>query len=560
LDPVQLQALLDVLTHYQSYAEFQHLRNPDAVKCFGPPFTGSTGGGPTPYPVLQLLAEKFMQRELLSDSMWSNMAAALQRLSAANLSDSYDKGIMGLRKSGATAMSAMVESLARGVLAGKARADHPRQAGGRYNHSKADDLERAWDDAVDGMMHGNLLDEVFDSVIKSGNIDDLPPVARAALELVIVQAATIMHHFFVVMIDGQTFLQMIDLVDTLTPYTIIKQTVRIGNVSAMMNAMTKVLLAKVNGKNLLQTITSKAIGWDISVFEKRARKIEKAKSGPGKILGAIEDYTKQPFATQERVRLRSQEQGISIVSAILEAYHVDYASISIEHHDMTQEYYQCLLAIRDRRQGIDAMVTQEPDLMSDMVREGMKLFEPILQVLSKGKFDMGQAIKLQKSFTGDLIKTAKIKKGYTPSIENFVGLLKRQLPFTWGMLHDGAKKCPSLAEDIKKLCQNALSQFPSEGLSNSNDVPRELALALLDAFDQLPPREQGTARSALDAHAAYLSRLRETSLKQLQQILKEDSKTSLGSGLIIPRWESLLDATRITPATIRGPVRRGREV
>jgi hypothetical protein len=62
-----------------------------------------------------------------------------------------------------------------------------------------------------------------------------------------------MHHFYVVMLDGQALLQIMDMVDTLTPYAIIKQTVRMANVPAMLGAMTKILLAKVSGKNLLQT-------------------------------------------------------------------------------------------------------------------------------------------------------------------------------------------------------------------------------------------------------------------------------------------------------------------
>lgn len=53
--------------------------------------------------------------------------------------------------------------------------------------------------------------------------------------------------------DGQALLHMMDMMHTLTPYTVIKTTVRMGNVASMLNGMTKILLTKVNGKNLLQT-------------------------------------------------------------------------------------------------------------------------------------------------------------------------------------------------------------------------------------------------------------------------------------------------------------------
>lgn len=46
---------------------------------------------------------------------------------------------------------------------------------------------------------------------------------------------------------------MLDLVDTLTPYTIIKQTVRVGNVQSMLNGIVKIMLAKMGDKNLIQT-------------------------------------------------------------------------------------------------------------------------------------------------------------------------------------------------------------------------------------------------------------------------------------------------------------------
>lgn len=61
------------------------------------------------------------------------------------------------------------------------------------------------------------------------------------------------HYFLVLNPEGQNIVKMLDLVDTLTPYTIIKQTVRMGNVQSMLNGIVKIILAKVNDKNLVQT-------------------------------------------------------------------------------------------------------------------------------------------------------------------------------------------------------------------------------------------------------------------------------------------------------------------
>lgn len=62
-----------------------------------------------------------------------------------------------------------------------------------------------------------------------------------------------MHYFTVLTPEGQNIIKMLDLVDTLTPYTIIKQTVRVGNVQSMLNGIVKIMLAKMGDKNLIQT-------------------------------------------------------------------------------------------------------------------------------------------------------------------------------------------------------------------------------------------------------------------------------------------------------------------
>lgn len=61
------------------------------------------------------------------------------------------------------------------------------------------------------------------------------------------------HYFTVLTPEGQNLIKMQDLVGTLTPYTIIKQTVRMGNVQSMLNGIVKIMLAQVGGKSLVQT-------------------------------------------------------------------------------------------------------------------------------------------------------------------------------------------------------------------------------------------------------------------------------------------------------------------
>lgn len=55
-----------------------------------------------------------------------------------------------------------------------------------------------------------------------------------------------MHYTLVLSPKGQYLLKLIDNANKLVPYMIIKQTLKIGNVASMMNAMVKVVLAKMS--------------------------------------------------------------------------------------------------------------------------------------------------------------------------------------------------------------------------------------------------------------------------------------------------------------------------
>lgn len=62
-----------------------------------------------------------------------------------------------------------------------------------------------------------------------------------------------MHYSLVITPEGQNLVKMMDIVHTLTPYTILKQTLRMANIQSILDATVKIMLAKVNDKNLVQT-------------------------------------------------------------------------------------------------------------------------------------------------------------------------------------------------------------------------------------------------------------------------------------------------------------------
>lgn len=87
-----------------------------------------------------------------------------------------------------------------------------------------------------------------------------------------------MHYTLVLSPEGPTLLKMIENVHRLIPYTVVRQTLKIGNVASMISAMMKVMLAKVSigsvtnwigwssgadeGMNLLQQYVKKSSIWN----------------------------------------------------------------------------------------------------------------------------------------------------------------------------------------------------------------------------------------------------------------------------------------------------------
>lgn len=58
--------------------------------------------------------------------------------------------------------------------------------------------------------------------------------------------ASLMHYTLILSPEGPTLLRMIENVHRLLPYVVIRQTLKIGNVATMINAMMKVILAKAS--------------------------------------------------------------------------------------------------------------------------------------------------------------------------------------------------------------------------------------------------------------------------------------------------------------------------
>ena len=247
LTPKQRQALFDILTHRETYAEIEGFKYPDAVTSYGYPFSRETiipapsrSGGSTPLvasatatprsrtpvppddaglskgvekvslgagegdekeeeqqvsssPVLQTLFTRFVLtlpwlKDLPGDFWAVRVQGILSRFADAELSESYDKGALGLRKTLATGSSALIEMVGRGALGKVKKSDSnegdAKAGGGKgdapYDFGRAEDLERAWDDAIQGLVYGDLVEKACDHMVETDDLEAFSPTIKGA--------------------------------------------------------------------------------------------------------------------------------------------------------------------------------------------------------------------------------------------------------------------------------------------------------------------------------------------------------------------------------------------
>lgn len=190
LTGTQLHALIDILSHREVYAEIEDFRFPGALSTYGPPFQASKDR-PSTSPALQALVTRFICNlpglQDVSQAFWQQQIyAIIEDFEKAELSESYDKGHLGIRKTLATAISALIEYPVRGVFAGF---DEP-EAGvkdRKYDTTKAKDLQQAFKDLMQQTVYGDLLDDMFAKTAETDKLADHHPLVQAAHEFGLVK-------------------------------------------------------------------------------------------------------------------------------------------------------------------------------------------------------------------------------------------------------------------------------------------------------------------------------------------------------------------------------------
>ncbi|OCT48431.1 succinate dehydrogenase (ubiquinone) flavoprotein subunit [Cladophialophora carrionii] len=551
--PSQTAALLDILTHYDTYAQIREFRRPGSLARYGPPFTAQKDT-PSNSPALQALVSRYLLNlpglNNLPEKWWTVQChEIIENLEKANLSESYDKGVIGSRKTLATAISALIEYPVRGTFAGFPRIKDRDE---NYDLTNAEDLRRAFRDFLHESVYGDILDQMVEKTATTDNLEDHPQLTKAVHEFVLVNLASLMHYTLILSPKGQYLLKLVDNANKLVPYMVLRQTLKIGNVATMINAMVKVGLAKMSvasvtnwmgltkdqdeGSNLMQTIISTVLGWDIKDLELRGSRLgrERAQLGKEQLL-ALKEYTTKSQDEQDRIRKESQTQSISIVTAILKDAKSPSTELTDVHHKQALEYLSIQLSIRDRRQLIQVLCKSTPDHLTMSVREVVDAYEPVIRRMHKA-IDLASTLSDFEYFLKDLIKLARIRtdhktnKAVVPTVGDFVQLLRKHQRSCHVFMHQCAKNDKELTGWYLDWAKTAASQFkqdPDDDHPGAETAAKHgkggagnLTPALHGLFASLDEATRSRILPILDSHSDFLEDMHAQSLSRLASVLK----------------------------------------
>lgn len=188
ISSVQCHALFDILTHQEAYEEIQSLKHLTTINNFGYPL--DLRSDEPSVPMIQALVKRFLLilpglRDVPQDFWQRKIKELFGALAKADLSESYDKGSIGIRKTLSTACAAMVEYCARGTLGGYQKRGTIRRER-NYDPANPDDVALAWDDFLQQVVYGDLLDGTFSKAATTDKLTDHELLIQATHEYVLV--------------------------------------------------------------------------------------------------------------------------------------------------------------------------------------------------------------------------------------------------------------------------------------------------------------------------------------------------------------------------------------
>ncbi|KAF3902360.1 hypothetical protein AA313_de0208876 [Arthrobotrys entomopaga] len=584
LTPGQAHALLDILTHRETYdAEIELFKTPGIINSYGPPF--QTNPAISKSPILQTLFSTFVVPipglRNVDDEFWTKRVLPLiDDLAKANLSESYDKGGLGIRKMIATLISALIEYPARGVLGGMPGREIKDDPNEIYDLKNQQDLGRAWKAFQRQIVYGDLLDELFEKAAESDELEDHRDLVIAAHQHIIVNLGSLAHYALIASPKGQSLLSLVERTHKLIPYRLVRQTLKIGNAATMISGMTRLVLAKMSlgavtnwigwssgadeGMNLLQTILYTVLSWDIKELQSRLSKIERLKDGPSKDqLSAVQTYTKLDREEQEKYRQVSKASSTSIIHAILSVSPSSPSTdVTSEQHQLLFDYLYVNLSIHDREQLIQALCKSNPDNLTAAIREIVTIYEPILRNLHNA-VDLSGTVSDFERFLNDLIKTGKVTPENKPVVADFVALFERHQKSVHIFLHQFCKNGDQATTSWREYGKSVIKEFRRKE-EDSGEGAGRFTPVLNKLVNELDLKDREVVVQQMEAYEQFLQKLnqktnrRMASIVSLNDVQREPLKK--GPGNFLYKWQDLLDSTLITPSEATGGrVRSGKD-
>ncbi|KAL2062310.1 hypothetical protein VTL71DRAFT_6576 [Oculimacula yallundae] len=605
MSPEQAQALFDILSHHEAYQELRDLRLPGALSRSGSPF--KTDGEPNDMPLLHGLFTSFFVplpglRDVSTEFYQAKCQEIMEAFAKADLSESYEAGYIGIRKTLATATAALIEAPARGYYGGFPKKDLSR-TDPLYDTSKPEDVVAAFQDFLQKLVYGTLLDEMFVKAAETDNLEKHDLLVQAAHEYILVILASFLHYILIITPEGQTMLTMLKQANALIPYTAMRQTLKIGNVATMINAMMRLILTKMTlnsvttffgitnasdaGWNLLQTVIWTVVNWDTNTLKTRITEIEKNTSGPSQAQrDLLVAYMDKDRLEHEKCRTMSEAKSEPIVVTIMEEYGGE--GLNEKQIPLALDYLSAKISLQDRKKIIAILCSGQPDLLSQAVRECVAAYDPVIRALHKA-VDLSGTISDLQAFLDDLLAfTPAGKNSSNASVGDFVRLLRKHQKSCHSFIHQVCKNGPELSTWYKEYARNSAAQFrvsdQKENTTSDIGGAGKLTSRLEEAISQLPEKQRSQILSECDAYAAYHLHLATTSKSDM--IFEKDTKpvpgklkrafTSSkpatreqsptrpgpgpGPGMFLRRWQAYVNATAITPATLDGKVRYGGDI
>jgi hypothetical protein len=384
--------------------------------------------------------------------------------------------------------------------------------------------------------------------------------------------------------DGQYLLRLLENVHRLIPYTMARQTLRVGNAATMINGMVRLILTKISvtaitnfigltnnsndGMNLLQQIISTVAAWDTAEFQKKANKLESCKEAPKKeVFKAIKTHVYASRDKHDAVRNISIGESKSIVAVILGNANppIDTESLTKDQHSVAMEYYSNYLSIRDREEITKILCKMQPDVLTSAMKDLVSAFDPVIRSVHKA-VDLSDTVSDAQNFLTDLIKISKPRKTngsastagsrvnsrssspnrneatpasaasvtdalgnmHVPTVEDYVKLLRTHMPSSHKFVHQVCKNAPDLANQYRDYAKSVLDEFRGdmEAKSNEERGAGNMTAPLQSLFSTLSADKQQELAKLLDQHEKHLQTLKQTSHTRLDGIMSSTRQSA----------------------------------